>query len=40
MSFHLRTALDNGLTQDELVEAITHQAFYAGWRSAVGAIGA
>ncbi|HEY6594311.1 MAG TPA: carboxymuconolactone decarboxylase family protein [Asanoa sp.] len=35
---HLRRALDNGLTTDELVEAITHLAFYAGWPSAMTAI--
>jgi 4-carboxymuconolactone decarboxylase len=34
---HLRRALDNGLTQDELVEAITHLAFYAGWPTAMTA---
>lgn len=31
MPFHLKRALDNGVTRDELVEAITHLAFYAGW---------
>ena len=31
MPFHLERALDNGVTRDELVEAITHLAFYAGW---------
>jgi 4-carboxymuconolactone decarboxylase len=35
LGFHLQRALDNGLTQDELVEALTHLAFYAGWPSAV-----
>jgi 4-carboxymuconolactone decarboxylase len=35
---HLRRAVDNGVTQDELVEAITHLAFYAGWPCAVTAI--
>jgi 4-carboxymuconolactone decarboxylase len=35
---HLRRALDNGLTNDELIEAITHLAFYAGWPSAMTAI--
>jgi len=35
---HLALALDNGLTQEELIEAITHLAFYAGWPSAVTAI--
>jgi hypothetical protein len=28
----------NGVTQEELIEAITHLAFYAGWPSAVMAI--
>lgn len=32
---HLDRALDNGVTQEELVEAITHLAFYAGWPSAM-----
>jgi 4-carboxymuconolactone decarboxylase len=36
---HLRIARENGLTQEELIEAITHLAFYAGWPSAVTAIG-
>ncbi len=35
---HLKRGLDNGLTKDELVEAITHLAFYAGWPSAMSAI--
>jgi 4-carboxymuconolactone decarboxylase len=35
---HLARARDNGLTQEELVEAITHLAFYAGWPSAVTAL--
>ncbi|RHA40760.1 carboxymuconolactone decarboxylase family protein [Cellulomonas rhizosphaerae] len=35
---HLRIAQGNGLTQDELVEAITHLAFYAGWPRAMSAI--
>ena len=34
---HLRLALDNGLSKDELVAAITHLAFYAGWPSAMSA---
>jgi 4-carboxymuconolactone decarboxylase len=34
---HLRRALDNGLTQEELAEAITHLAFYAGWPTAMTA---
>ena len=36
---HLARALDNGVTREELVEAITHLAFYAGWPSAVTAAG-
>jgi 4-carboxymuconolactone decarboxylase len=36
---HLALARQNGLTQDELVEAITHLAFYAGWPSSVTAVG-
>ncbi|WP_406443366.1 carboxymuconolactone decarboxylase family protein [Streptomyces sp. NBC_00631] len=38
LGFHLRKALENGLTQEELVEAITHLAFYAGWPNAMTAI--
>jgi 4-carboxymuconolactone decarboxylase len=40
LSSHLRRALDNGLTEQELVEAITQLAFYAGWPCAVNAVGA
>jgi 4-carboxymuconolactone decarboxylase len=39
LSFHLRLALQNGLSAGELVEAITHLAFYAGWPNAMGAVG-
>lgn len=35
MAFHIGRALENGVTKDELIEAITHLAFYAGWPSAV-----
>lgn len=35
---HLRLALANGVTADELVEAITHLAFYAGWPTAASAV--
>lgn len=31
MPFHLKRALENGVSRDELIEAITHLAFYAGW---------
>ncbi len=35
---HLVRARDNGVTQAEVDEVITHQAFYAGWPNAVTAI--
>ncbi|SEO29935.1 carboxymuconolactone decarboxylase family protein [Actinacidiphila rubida] len=35
---HLRLALANGLSKDELVAALTHLAFYAGWPSAMSAM--
>jgi 4-carboxymuconolactone decarboxylase len=38
LGFHLGKAIENGLTVDELVEAITHLAFYAGWPNAMTAI--
>lgn len=34
---HLGLALDNGLTKEEIGEAITHLAFYASWPSAISA---
>jgi len=34
---HLGRALDNGLTRDEIVETITHLAFYSGWPTALTA---
>ncbi|MGO8683880.1 MAG: carboxymuconolactone decarboxylase family protein [Thermoleophilia bacterium] len=40
IAFHLRKALENGLTTDELTEAITHLAFYSGWPNAMTAISA
>jgi 4-carboxymuconolactone decarboxylase len=36
---HLIRARENGVTQEEVVETITHLAFYAGWPSAVTAVG-
>ena len=36
---HLALAKENGVTEEELVEAITHLAFYAGWPSAMSAAG-
>jgi 4-carboxymuconolactone decarboxylase len=38
LTFHLQYAKDNGVTQEELIEAITHTAFYAGWPKAFSAI--
>ncbi|MGR4848412.1 carboxymuconolactone decarboxylase family protein [Streptomyces violaceus] len=38
LGYHLGVALDNGLTTEELSEAITHLAFYAGWPNAMTAI--
>jgi len=35
---HLARARENGVTQDELIETITHLAFYSGWPNAVTAI--
>lgn len=39
LPFHLNRARDNGLGDDELVELITHLAFYAGWPCAFSAVG-
>ena len=38
MSFHFPRAIENGVTADELVELITHLAFYAGWPNAMSAV--
>src|ERR671922_178170 len=35
---HIRRALDNGVTQKEISEVITHAAFYAGWPTAANAV--
>lgn len=35
---HLARARDNGVTEQEVAETITHLAFYAGWPSAVTAV--
>src|SRR4051812_37637727 len=34
---HLRRALDNGVTREEIAEIITHIAFYGGWPTAANA---
>lgn len=36
--FHLNKAMDNGLTQAQAGEVITHLAFYAGWPNAFSAL--
>ena len=38
MNFHFPRAIENGVTREELVEMITHLAFYVGWPSAMSAI--
>jgi 4-carboxymuconolactone decarboxylase len=38
LPFHLGKALENGVTRDEIIEAITHLAFYAGWPAASTAL--
>jgi 4-carboxymuconolactone decarboxylase len=38
LRFHLARALGNGVTRDELIETITHLAFYSGWPTAMSAI--
>jgi 4-carboxymuconolactone decarboxylase len=36
--YHLNRAMDNGLTQEQAGEVITHLAFYAGWPNAFSAL--
>jgi 4-carboxymuconolactone decarboxylase len=36
---HFARARENGVTREELIEMITHLAFYAGWPNAVTALG-
>jgi 4-carboxymuconolactone decarboxylase len=38
LRFHLQRALENGLKKEELIEGITHLAFYSGWPTAVNAL--
>ncbi|MEH2335453.1 carboxymuconolactone decarboxylase family protein [Nostoc sp.] len=40
LPFHLKKALENGISRDELAEVITHLAFYAGWPTASLAVAA
>jgi 4-carboxymuconolactone decarboxylase len=38
LKFHLGRALENGVRKEELIEAITHLAFYSGWPCAMTAM--
>src|SRR5690242_15028703 len=38
LTFHLKYALQNGVTRAELIEVITHLAFYSGWPTAATAL--
>ncbi|GGP18939.1 carboxymuconolactone decarboxylase family protein [Silvimonas iriomotensis] len=38
LPFHIGRALENGVTRDEIIELITHLAFYAGWPNAMTAM--
>jgi 4-carboxymuconolactone decarboxylase len=38
LRFHLGRARENGVTEEELIETITHLAFYAGWPKAMTAV--
>ena len=38
ISYHLNRAMDNGLTQAQASEVITHLAFYVGWPNAFSAL--
>lgn len=38
LPWHIDFAQQNGVTRDEIAEAFTHLAFYAGWPAAVSAL--
>lgn len=38
MIFHFPLAIENGVKEEEIVELITHLAFYAGWPNAMSAV--
>jgi 4-carboxymuconolactone decarboxylase len=38
ITYHLNRAMDNGLTQQQAGEVVTHLAFYAGWPNAFSAL--
>lgn len=35
---HIERALNNGVTREEIIELMTHLAFYAGWPAAFSAV--
>ena len=39
LPFHLEKALSNGITKEEIIEVITHLAFYSGWPTSMSALG-
>ena len=39
LGFHLGRAVENGVTRDELIEAIIHVTLYAGWPQGMAAMG-
>lgn len=38
VTYHLNRAMDNGLTQQQASETVTHLAFYAGWPNVFSAL--
>jgi 4-carboxymuconolactone decarboxylase len=38
VTYHLNRAMDNGLTQEQASEIVTHLAFYSGWPNAFSAL--
>jgi 4-carboxymuconolactone decarboxylase len=38
MNFHIPNAIKNGVTEEEVIEMITHLAFYVGWPNAMSAV--
>ena len=38
LPFHIEKALENGVSREEIIEAVTHLAFYSGWPTASTAL--
>jgi 4-carboxymuconolactone decarboxylase len=38
LPYHVGKALEHGVTKDELIEIITHLAFYSGWPNSMSAV--